>query len=176
MNTPFDDYPEQGRQRLGSQATLFAELGPLAGRDSGKARRGYGLALHRKTGQVTCGYCGASFVEDFANWLTLSVDHVVPQSAAAVAGFRPEHYLDGFNLVLACRACNDFGNRMKLDLDDPTLPHPQSPPSAWTDEEFAAFRDAIFARRKTVVADLRAKDREFFERTWKTQDIPPNTT
>jgi hypothetical protein len=142
VELPFASYPEGGRS--------------LLGRASGDtARRGYGLAFMKKTGQTTCAYCGLDLVNKYESWLQLALDHVVPESVCRGYGLPNEWTHDSSNKVLACAACNGFRNRYRQPADAvcPT-----------TLDEFFDLRDRIFAERKALILDSHESEREFFQR------------
>lgn len=70
------------------------------------ALRGYALAIHRRDG-FRCRYCGLDGTESFANWLSLSWDHLLSKGHP--------HRDDEHYIVTACMFCNTADNRY-LDL------------------------------------------------------------
>jgi hypothetical protein len=66
------------------------------------ALRGYALPVHQRDG-FRCRYCGLDGTESFANWLSLSWDHLVPK------GHPERDNLD--YIVTACMFCNTADNR-----------------------------------------------------------------
>jgi hypothetical protein len=66
------------------------------------ALRGYALPVHRRDG-FRCRYCGLDGTESFANWLSLSWDHLLPK------GHPDRDNLD--YIVTACMFCNTADNR-----------------------------------------------------------------
>ena len=148
---PFDTYPRGGRELLG----------PLKW-GNGTARLGYGLDLQRRTGQTRCAYCGTDLTSNFDRWLAISVDHVVPRSDAIRLGIPVAMYEDLINLVLACAACNGFGNRYTSKTDSPT---------GWTLEGFCELRDRCFAERYELVKVRRQQEQSEFQRSpWTTKE------
>lgn len=139
---PFDEYPGSGRE--------------LIGRVSGaNCRHEYGLQFMRNTGQTTCAYCGADFAGSYETWLTMALDHVVPTSVCRKLGIPDEWADDCANKVLACAACNSFGNRYV-----PT----DSPPKPIGLDDFLALRDRVFAERKEIIGRRHQSERAFFDR------------
>lgn len=66
------------------------------------ALRGYVLPVHRRDG-FRCRYCGLDGTQSFANWLSLSWDHLLPK------GHPQRDNLDF--IVTACMFCNTADNR-----------------------------------------------------------------
>jgi hypothetical protein len=66
------------------------------------ALRGYAFPVHKRDG-FKCRYCGLDGTESFANWLTLSWDHLLPRG-------HPERDNLEF-IVTACLFCNTADNR-----------------------------------------------------------------
>lgn len=64
--------------------------------------RGYALAVHRRDG-FRCRYCGLDGTESFANWLSLSYDHLLPKG-------HPQRDDEDY-VVTACMFCNTADNR-----------------------------------------------------------------
>jgi hypothetical protein len=139
---PFEDYPGGGRVLLGRVG-------------GANCRRGYGLKFMQKTKQTHCAYCGLDFASSYQNWLQMALDHVVPTSVGKCLGVSNEWVDDMANKVLACAACNGFGNRYKAAVGTIC-------PS--TLEAFFDLRDAIFTERKMLVAKRHEDERAFFER------------
>ena len=153
---PFEDYPYGGREPLGHS-------------NKDACRTGYELELQRLTGQTCCAYCGVSLVDDYYRWLLVSVDHVVPRSAALLLGIPPAYTEDFFNQVLCCSGCNRFGNRYAVP---PVLG--QALPE-WQRDRFVELRDRVFNDRRERIAKRRAIERAHFERQpWVTE--PSGTT
>lgn len=148
---PFDNYPGSGREQMGLK------------KDNGGARRGYGHDLMRRTSQTQCAYCGVDFCESFEKWLLLAVDHVVPKSVCVLLGVRDDWMDDLANQVLACSACNGFGNRY-------TAPDYAKCPTSF--EEFCNLRDRIFIDRKRGILKRLAGDRDFFDKSVATLKQP----
>lgn len=137
---PFANYPDQGRKLLG----------PVSG---GNCRYGYGLKFQRLTRQDHCAYCGLDLVSTYENWLTMALDHVIPDNVCKSMGVSEEWNQDYSNRVLCCTACNTFGNRYK----------PTSVKIPKTLEEFYDLRDKIFAERKALILERHKKEHLFFE-------------
>ncbi|HEX5323197.1 MAG TPA: hypothetical protein VFW40_05375 [Capsulimonadaceae bacterium] len=143
---PFESYPCSGKVLLGRSA-------------SGNCRSGYGLDFQRKIGQTSCAYCGMSLVDTFEQWLQMALDHVVPASVCRGLGIHPEWYDDCINKVLACAACNTFGNRYKP---------PAETACPTTLEAFCTLRDRIFADREERIETRRELERVYYEqRSWE---------
>jgi hypothetical protein len=143
---PFDNYPTD-KDTLESNAHWGSNC-----------RHEYGLKLHELTGQTRCAYCGISLVDDYYHWLLMSVDHVVPVNEANRLGIPPALIHGVVNAVLACSGCNGLDNKR-------TMPDEQPPPK-WTLEEFTRLRDRFFSERKARIAERRAEEMRFFDRTW----------
>jgi hypothetical protein len=121
-------------------------LGVPAGGD-GTARHGYGPPVFALCG-YQCAYCGLEMAAPYENWLSLSVDHVVPAHLVK-AGWPREWVLDRINLVTCCRACNEFLNGYRVA--DATVPA--------TLRDFVAIRDRVFDEKTS-----RAQRRHEIER------------
>jgi 5-methylcytosine-specific restriction endonuclease McrA len=68
----------------------------------GDALRGYAFPVHNRD-QFRCRYCGLDGTASFANWLSLSWDHLLPK------GYPDRDQLD--YIVTACMFCNTADNR-----------------------------------------------------------------
>ncbi len=148
---PFDAYPGKGQVLLGRP------------KNNDNCRHGYGLDLQRRTGQTTCGYCGLSLIDEYAHWLLLSVDHVVPRGQAVTLGIDAVYFEDVINLVLCCAGCNGFGNRY-------TVPLPAAERGPWDLPTFVALRDTVFAARSIVISARRATELAFYQsKPWERQ-------
>lgn len=148
---PFERYPNRGRVLLGR-------------RTGANARHEYGLRLQRITGQSFCTYCGLDLVSDYAHWLLLAVDPVVPAKVAKRLGISAEFSEDLINLVLSCAACNGFDNRFRVDRD---------PQPTWTVDGFADLRDHVFAERRPRIAACHERERRLFEsKAWRQEQTP----
>lgn len=66
------------------------------------ALRGYAFAVHKRDG-FKCRYCGLDGTQSFANWLSLSWDHLLPK------GYPNRDNSD--YIVTACMFCNTADNR-----------------------------------------------------------------
>jgi hypothetical protein len=64
--------------------------------------RGYAFPVHERDG-FRCRYCGLDGTQSFANWLSLSWDHLLPK------GYANRDSLD--YIVTACMFCNTADNR-----------------------------------------------------------------
>ena len=142
---PFDSYPRGG----------YALEPNLTG---GSARRGYGHWLIRH-GQTCCAYCGVSLVEDYYRWLLLSVDHVIPAGEYKRLGIPRKLGESYSNIVLACLGCNIFDNWYEITW--------QEPKDGWTEAEFFALRDKVFAERMGRIASVRKDELDFYLRNVK---------
>lgn len=143
---PFLNYPRAGRNLLGQSKGY-------------NCRHGYGLEFMKLTGQIACAYCGQNLVARFGDWLTMALDHVIPDAVCRKWGLPPEWSQDFTNRVLCCSACNTFGNRYAArGYITPT-----------SLEEFYRVRDAIFVERRAAILRRRSEERAFFEkRLWET--------
>lgn len=65
------------------------------------AIRGYAFPIHKRD-NFTCRYCGLDGTESFANWLSLSWDHLLPKG-------HPKRDDSEF-IVTACMFCNTADN------------------------------------------------------------------
>ncbi|MCC6314309.1 MAG: hypothetical protein IT337_09885 [Thermomicrobiales bacterium] len=84
----------------------------------------------------------------------------MPAAEARRLGIPRELYEDYANLVLVCSGCNGFDNRHWTDLE---------PRTGWTQEEFFALRDELFAQRFARIAARQEWEMAFFEgRPWET--------
>lgn len=141
---PFVRYRGGGRTLLG---------GPALG--DGSSRHGYGLPVLVECGH-DCVYCGRALGELYENWLDFSIDHVIPTNAVKL-GYRKEWVNDLINLVTACRACNEFLNRYKVD---------DAPPADL--EGFCSLRDRHFLDKKSWVLTRHEHERVLHAR-WRTR-------
>lgn len=66
------------------------------------ALRGYAFPINKRDG-FRCRYCGLDGTQSFANWLSLSEDHLLPKGHA---GRKDPQYI-----VTACMFCNGADNR-----------------------------------------------------------------
>jgi hypothetical protein len=66
------------------------------------ALRGYAYPIHKRDG-FRCRYCGIDGTQDFASWLSLSWDHLLPKGD-------PRHD-DPQYIVTSCMFCNVADNR-----------------------------------------------------------------
>ncbi len=144
---PFEQYPGGGSVLLG-QVT------------GANARYEYGLRLQQLTGQTACAYCGVSLVDDYYHWLLLTTDHAVPVSVGTALEIPRAFINDYVNRVLSCAGCNGFRN-----LYSPTFAATEG--TTWTVDEFARFRDRVFAERLEMVRLRREQEQRFFAgRPW----------
>jgi hypothetical protein len=137
---PFKNYPNQGQKLLGH----------LSG---DTCRHGYGLKFMQLTGQTHCAYCDMDMTATYENWLTMALDHVVPNSLCKEWEIPDDWREDASNRVLCCAACNGFANRYVPD----GIQRPE------TLEEFYALRDSIFRKRREIILDKHKTEREFFD-------------
>jgi len=108
---------------------------------------------------TSCAYCGLDFSARFEDWLTMVLDHVVPQSVCKRAGIKLELVWSYSNTVLACVACNGFCNRYKPQ---------ENYPESISLSEFYDLRDRIFQERKKLIMERRNEEQKFFESNpWK---------
>ena len=143
---PFRDYPGGGRKLIGA-------------RRGANCRHEYGREFMHKTGQHRCAYCGIDLTASYENWLTMTLDHVVPVSVGKALEIPKEWLEDYSNAVLACAACNTFANHYRPDR---SVSAPQSFLA------FFALRDRIFAERHKLIAEVRREERRYFDsRPWE---------
>ena len=142
---PFIEYPNQGRILLGIVA-------------GANCRHEYGLRFQQRTGQYRCAYCDHNLVENYKDWLTMALDHVVPDSVCKAWGIPYEWKEDYSNRVLCCTACNTFGNRYTAkNYSCPT-----------TLDAFYDIRDRIFLDRKAIIKTKHQAEEAFFaQQLWK---------
>ncbi|WP_348262864.1 HNH endonuclease [Telmatobacter sp. DSM 110680] len=138
---PFDAYPGGGREQL-EQRPGF------------NTRHADAPEFMRITGVTNCAYCGLPFTARFEDWLTMVLDHVVPQSVCKSMGIDAIWVWNYSNAVLACGACNGFCNRFKVEVDC-TVPK--------TLPEFYDLRDRIFLERRNLILARRGKERTYFD-------------
>ncbi len=122
--TPFEKYPNEGRNLLGE---------PPAG--DGTTRHGYGPPVFEHCGMV-CVYCSRNLKDSYEDWLDIQIDHVVPCNAIR-RGFPEEWIKDIANCVTCCAACNAFLNRFTVE---------DGPPQQL--QEFFDLRDRTFEKKK----------------------------
>ena len=65
----------------------------------------YGSSIYKRD-NYKCQYCRLDG-RVFENWLNLTVDHVIPRAQDGTD--------DDSNKVTACRACNTFENRARIE-------------------------------------------------------------
>jgi hypothetical protein len=141
---PFESYPHQGMKLLGRVR-------------GSNCRHGYGLEFMRLTGQTRCAYCGMNLVATYESWLTMALDHVVPNRSGLSL---PEEWVEDYsNRVLCCTACNTFDNRYQ--------PKGFQRPS--TLEEFFHLRDAVFVERRINILNKHKQERTFFDQNLRVQ-------
>ena len=145
MTTPFSKYPGGGR-------TL---LGPVTGAN---CRHGFALQFFQLTDIGSCAYCRTDLVGSYNAWLTIVLDHAVPESMGQALKIREDWLEDLSNRVLACGACNTFDNRYKPSFQ------PRRPTNL---KEFFTLRDRVFLDRKTRILKCREHERAFFRTHWK---------
>lgn len=139
---PFSAYPGGGREQLRQRPGL-------------NTRHADAPEFMRITGASKCAFCGLDFTASFDNWLTMVLDHVVPQSVCKNMGIDTTWVWNYSNAVLACGACNGFCNRYKLKMDC-TVPR--------TLPDFYDLRDRIFLERRKLILAARDKERtSYFE-------------
>jgi hypothetical protein len=138
---PFTAYPGGGRELLKRRPGF-------------NTRHADGPEFMRITGANRCAYCGLDFTASFENWLTMVLDHVVPQSVCKDMGIDPSWVWNYSNAVLACSACNGFCNRYK-----PT----ENCSESMSLSGFYDLRDRIFVERRNLILPRREKERADFE-------------
>ena len=144
---PFDRYPSGGRQLLGTP-----------GSGDGTARHGYGLPVLGACG-TQCVYCERELGDSYEDWLSLSVDHVIPASPKRTtwAAMRTLWLHDLANLVTCCRACNEFHNGYKVTAQ---LPGSLS--------EFFVLRDRVFTDKLAIAQRAHAREIAFYaDKPWR---------
>lgn len=104
---PFSRYGTGGRVLLGIPAI-----------GDGTSRHGYGVPVFAECGS-SCVYCGRDLGGEYANWLNLSIDHVIPTNTIKALDYPREWVADLINLVTACRACNEFLNGYRVTEPPP---------------------------------------------------------
>lgn len=137
---PFESYPHQGRELLGRVG-------------GGNCRHEYGLKFMQITKQTKCAYCGMNLTVTYENWLTMALDHVVPDKVCRNWGLPEQWREDCTNKVLCCRSCNEFDNRYQ----------PKNSQRPSTLEDFYRLRDAIFIERHTNILKAHKRERAFFD-------------
>ena len=142
---PFTNYPNAGRS--------LCE--PLLGTD---CRYSYGRVVVSYCG-TACVYCGVDVAREYRAWLSLSIDHVIPQKKLA-AGYDETWIHDLSNQVTCCRACNEF--LIRFPVDDP-------PPK--TLSEFHDLRDRVFVAKRELAQKRHAEERGWHE-TWRAGSRP----
>lgn len=143
---PFDNYPNGGRS--------LCE--PLLGDN---CRYSYGHVVVYYCG-TDCVYCGADVAKDYRAWLSLSVDHVIPQNKLR-DNYNEKWIYDLSNQVTCCRACNEFLNRFPVN----------SPPPQ-TLSEFHDLRDQVFADKRELARKRHAEE-QAWHKTWRAGAAPP---
>lgn len=140
---PFDTYPNGGSE-------------PFCLKKGYNTRLVDGPEFMKRTGQITCAYCGANFLACYEIWLTMVLDHVIP--ASVCLRLQKDIPLawseDFFNMVLSCGACNGFCNRYSY-LKDIALPLNHA--------AFVELRNSIFMERKDLISTARQKEFAHFK-------------
>jgi len=148
---PFSAYPGGGREQLKQRPGL-------------NTRHADAPEFMKITGMKHCAYCGLDLTTRFEDWLTMVLDHVVPQSICKnmeIAGGWVWNYS---NAVLACCACNGFCNRYK-PKEACTVPT--------TLAEFYDLRDRMFLERRPLILARREAERTYFEtKPWERASLP----
>lgn len=148
MPTPFDKYPSRGRKLLRMKL------------DESSSRRGYGISVADLSGWA-CSYCGQDLVSNYTNWLHLTVDHVIPKAVTKDTNIPEEWVCDAVNVVVCCRACNEFMNSYLKDLRE-NFPGLKAG-SSLTLEQFVDLRDSVFTQKSTWVKGRHDQERRFYE-------------
>lgn len=104
--------------------------------------RQYSFKVHKQDG-FKCRYCGLDGTESFANWLSLSLDHLLPPGH--VSRKNPEY------TVTACMFCNTSDNKYFEQAEARGLQFDGKTP------------DELIAQRLPYVEKTRASYREFWE-------------
>lgn len=106
------------------------------------ALRGYAFPVHKRD-NFKCRYCGLDGSQSFANWLSLSWDHLLPK------GYPNRDDLD--YIVTACMFCNTADNRYFDHAEKRGL-------------QFAGLTpDELVAQRLSYVEKTRRSYQEFWE-------------
>jgi hypothetical protein len=145
ITTPFAKYPGDGTRLLG----------PVTGAN---CRRGYGLQFFQLTGIGSCAYCGTNLAGSYNAWLTIVLDHAVPESVGQALKIREDWLEDLSNRVLACGACNTFDNRYEPSF------RARRPTNL---KEFFTLRNRVFLDRKTRILRCHEHERAFFRKHWQ---------
>jgi hypothetical protein len=146
---PFDTYPRGGRE-------------PIGRRPGSNTRHHDAPEFMKLTGVTSCAYCGLDFTASFDNWLSMTFDHVVPQSVCKNLGIVIGLVQDYSNHVLACAACNGYCNRYKPE---------ESCAAPLTPTEFYNLRDKIFLERRNLILPAREAEKKFFDaKPWESED------
>lgn len=144
--TPFDTYPGKGLEPIGRV--------PI-----GESRQQMAQNFQRITGQTTCACCGTDFSEDLNQWLTMTLESVVPLPVCRRADIPGEWADDAANRMLLCAACDQLGRSVQLGTSTEALA---------TFEAFVEFRNAHFAERQKAIAARRRAELDFFNsRPWQ---------
>ena len=106
------------------------------------ALRGYALAVHKRD-SFKCRYCGLDGTQSFSNWLSLSLDHLLPKGN--INRNNPAY------TVTACMFCNTADNQYFLHAEKRGLRF-----DGLTPEE-------LIAQRLPYVEKTRQSYREFWE-------------
>ena len=106
------------------------------------ALRGYAFPVHRRDA-FKCRYCGLDGTQSFANWLSLSWDHLLPK------GHPDRESLDF--IVTACMFCNTADNKYFAQAERRGLRFDGLSP------------DELVAQRRDYVARTRRSYQEFWE-------------
>jgi 5-methylcytosine-specific restriction endonuclease McrA len=89
---PFDSYPS-AEQELLKPIWLGSNC-----------RHQYGLEYMLLTRQHCCAYCKVDLIAQYDAWLTMVLDHVIPQSVCLKLGINPTWTWSLANAVLSCGA------------------------------------------------------------------------
>lgn len=104
--------------------------------------QGYGRKIYQRD-NFKCRYCGIDGSQSFDTWLTLSCDHLLPDSDPR----RDDHDY----IVTACRFCNEADNRYFENAKKSGLSFDGMSP------------DELVAQRLPYVLAVRQKYRDFWE-------------
>lgn len=116
------------------------------------ALRGYAFPVHRRDG-FKCRYCGLDGTQSFGNWLSLSVDHLLPKRHRDRD--KPNY------IVTACMFCNTADNRY-FDL------------AAQRGLRFEGLtQDELVAQRRPYVLATRESYRDFWETNVRAESGAP---
>ena len=144
IDIPFTNYRNNGKRLLGKPSQNISNC-----------RHGYGLAIIKEGTKknVNCVYCDKRLTDTYDSWLNLSIDHVIPKSVGWYKE-RNDWVEDIINMVICCRACNEFLNKYKVTEAKPE-----------NIEEFIKLRDEVFYDKKQMAQGKHKKENDYYRRT-----------